>query len=399
MTTCTPLTLAHCTVDGTVRRAVLMLRAAPALLVVTGALGLACPVAAKAAAKRTGKSVGKDRAWASKGLFASDSVWNLPQKRNRPGLDPSSGERVRALSGLIEYRKRLPQFLGGGYPGLGADTYSTPIYRVARSTRRVPVTVHTDPHKRGFIGVAAAGVPIPPGATPAAGTDGHMTIYQPSTDTLWEFWRAVRQPDGWHASWGGAIRHVSRSPGYYSPNAWPDLPKGEGWNWGSTATSLPVAGGTVTTQELRKGHIPHALAMAVPLPCKDVFSWPAQRDDGVSTASDCLPEGARLRLDPAVDVDALNLHPVARTLARAAQEYGIIVRDQTRVSAQFYLESPQPAQPSPYTGPGGLFAGAGPWQVLEGFPWDRLQLLPLSLCRSAPCHRRDPAPRLSSRRQ
>ena len=71
-----------------------------------------------------------------------------------------------------------------------------------------------------------------------------------------------------------------------------------------------------------------------------------------------MPQGAHLRLDPAVDVDSLGLHPVARMLAEAAQRYGVIVRDRTRVSAQFFLESPPRDQRSPYTGAGGLFAGA-----------------------------------------
>ena len=63
-----------------------------------------------------------------------------------------------------------------------------------------------------------------------------MTIWQPKTDTLWEFWQASKQSDGWHASWGGAIKHVSQSRGYYTTNSWPGLSQP---NWGATATSLP----------------------------------------------------------------------------------------------------------------------------------------------------------------
>ncbi len=128
--------------------------------------------------------------------------------------------------------------------------------------------------------------------------------------------------------------------------------------------------------------------MAVPLPCKDIFSWPAQRDDGDSTASDCLPQGARLRLDPAVDIEALGLHPVAKTLARAAQEYGIIVRDRTRVSAQFFLESPRPGEPSPYTGPGGLYRGAG---AVAGAQWLSLAPAPVAAAQPVPVGAMSPA--------
>jgi len=317
-------------------------------------------------------------------LFAPDSIWNRPLPPDAP-LDPGSDSRVRALAELIAMRRSLPPSLGGGPPNLAADAFSTPIYRVFERTRRVPVRLPADTHSPTLRRILADGVPIPEGAAPAAGSDGHLTVYQPSQDTLWEFWRARREADGWHAAWGGVMRRVSRNPGYYSGAAWPGLSGRDGWNWGSTATSLPVAAGTVTLEELRRGRVDHALAMAIPDPCRDVFSFPAQRTDGTSVRGDCMPEGAHLRLDPALDVGSLGLHPVARMLAEAAQRYGVVVRDRTRVSAQFFLESPPRDQRSPYTAPGGPFAGRSSSRVLAGFPWDRLQLLPLRLCRRAPC--------------
>ena len=174
-----------------------------------------------------------------------------------------------------------------------------------------------------------AGVPIPSDAKPAAGTDGHMTVYQPSSDTLWEFWQASKKADGWHASWGGVITNVSRSPGYYTNASWPSLAASDGWHWGATATSLPVIAGTIMIDELRRGRIDHALALAIPNACAGRFTWPAQRTDGTATATDCLPEGAHLRIDPAVDLSKLTLPRVTRILAEAAQRYGIIVRDRT----------------------------------------------------------------------
>ena len=319
-------------------------------------------------------------------LFGADSVWNRALPADAP-LDPGSAARVRALTELIETRRGLPAWRGGGPPNLATNAFSTPIYRVFERARRVPVRLPAGGSSPALRRIMADGVPIPEGAAPAAGSDGHLTVYQPSQDTLWELWRARREADGWHADWGGAMRRVSRSSGYYSGAAWPGLTGRDGWNWGSTATSLPVAAGTVTLEELRRGSIDHALAMAVPDPCRDLFSWPAQRTDGTSVHGDCMPQGAQLRLDPALDVAALGLHPVARMLAEAAQRYGVVVRDRTRVSAQFFLESPPRDQRSPYTAPGGLFAGSAPSEVLARFPWDRLQLLRLRPCRRAPCPR------------
>ena len=98
-----------------------------------------------------------------------------------------------------------------------------------------------------------------------------MTIWQPSTDTLWEFWQASKQYGGWHASWGGAIKHVSQSPGYYTPNSWPGLSAS---NWGGTATSLPVIGGTMLVRDLRSPWIRHALALDLPAPEPDTTRGP-----------------------------------------------------------------------------------------------------------------------------
>ena len=33
-----------------------------------------------------------------------------------------------------------------------------------------------------------------------------------------------------------------------------------------------------------------------------VFSWPAQRTDGLLDSPDAIPEGARFRLDPNLDI-------------------------------------------------------------------------------------------------
>jgi hypothetical protein len=270
-------------------------------------------------------------------------------------------------------------------PWIGEVGGSTPFYVVARNQQKLFVKLDTGPWGAELQTALAQGVPIPPHAVAASGSDGYLTVYQPATDTLWEFWKAVRKPEGWHASWGGVMQHVSSNPGYYTGSSWPGLTGPSGWNWGSTATSLPVIGGTVRIDELRSGVIPHALALAIPDACARVFTWPAQRTDGASTATNCLPEGARLRLDPKLDLATLDLPPVTRILATAAQRYGIIVRDVTHHAVGFYAEDPTPTGTNPYIGPHGLYDGLRPWAFLPQFPWERLQLLRMTECTAAPC--------------
>jgi hypothetical protein len=317
-------------------------------------------------------------------LFARDAVWNTSVPADAP-LDRTSGARVAALVRSIERSKER-----NIYPNIATKQYSTPLYIVPRAQAKVPVVLDAGPWADSFRRALADGVPIPKGATPAEGTDGHMTVYQQTTDTLWEFWRAVRRKNRWHASWGGAMQNVSKNPGYYNNTVWPGLAPNEGWNWGSTATSLPVAGGLMTMAELRRGRVDHALAIATGLSCASMFAFPAQRHDGADPSPTCMPEGARLRLDPKLDLDRLELPQITRIVARAAQRYGMILRDTTGGgTVSFYAEAPQGSRSSPYSGPDSLFGAVSGWKAVERFPWDRLQLLRMRLCTKFPCR---PAP-------
>ena len=202
-----------------------------------------------------------------------------------------------------------------------------------------------------------------------------MTIWQPATDKFWEFFRMRPEPDGWHAAWGGAIEHVSQSPGYYTASSWP----GALTVWGASATSLPVAAGLITIADLRSGVIDHALSVALPAPRAGVYAWPAQRSDGTG-GPNTIPEGARLRLDPSLDLNSLNLPPLTHMIAEAAQRYGIIVRDQTHYGISFYAEDPtQYGGNKLYYGTHGFFGGMTPQQLLARFPWSDLQVLKLQL--------------------
>ena len=164
---------------------------------------------------------------------------------------------------------------------------------------------------------------MPADAQPAGGTDKHLVVWQPSTDRLWEFWQLEDTSEGWQARWGGAMQNASSASGVYGPEAWP----GAGTGWGASASSLSIAGGLITLEDLEKGVINHALAIGIPNVRGGVYASPAQRTDGTSTSSLSLPEGARLRLDPSLDLAALHLPRLTLMIAEAAQRYGIVVRD------------------------------------------------------------------------
>jgi hypothetical protein len=70
---------------------------------------------------------------------------------------------------------------------------------------------------------------------------------------------------------------------------------------------------------------------------------------------------------------------MTRMMAKAAQRYGMIVRDQTGHAISFFAENPADQGSDPYTSPDGFYGGPYPNAVIQAFPWDHLQLLKMDL--------------------
>jgi hypothetical protein len=303
--------------------------------------------------------------------FSLDGFWNKALSPEAP-LDPRSAALTHAFGQEI-----MQEELVSKGPFLNTTAWSVPIYTVPAGQRTVRVQL-VDPSPKPALQAAWSRVPLPPDAIPAAGTDKHLVVWQPSTDRLWEFWRLERTVRGWQASWGGTMRNVSSNPGVYGPNAWP----GAESTWGASGSSLSIAGGLITLEDIELGQINHALAMAIPKVSADVYASPARRSDGVSTQPSSLPEGAHLRLDPSLRLDALHLPRLTLMMARAAQRYGIVVMDKSE-NVSFFAQDPITTGVDPFAGPHGYFEGMPPEQLLRSFPWEHLQLLKMRLHRIA----------------
>ncbi|HWC47374.1 MAG TPA: hypothetical protein VG448_00635 [Solirubrobacterales bacterium] len=327
----------------------------------------------------------QDEATASSGaspryfrFFAKKSFWNTRLEADQP-LDPASEKLATAFAAEIKAKEYK-----GERPWINTTDYSVPVYKVPAVQPLVPVRLDS-PYRAPALQAAWRRVPLPPNAQPSEGTDGNLVVYQPATDRLWEFWRFSDEGGVARAAWGGAIRNVSRSSGAYGPKAWPGA---KPW-WGSSASSLSIAGGLITFADLRAGHINHALALAVPRVRRGVFASPARRTDGTSTSATTLPEGTHLRLDPNLDLTTLGLSPLGLMIARAAKHYGIFVRDRAGV-AHFFAQDPASVSGNPYLGDDGYFEGESPGDLLANFPWSSLQVLPMKLHEYDPT---EPGPR------
>ena len=307
------------------------LRSDRSRLVSPRALALVCGLALIVAARATATP------------FAPDSVWEAPLASGAtlvPNSDALVGELRRQVAGP-----------GGAW--INTTNYSAPVYSVGLTQPAVHVALET---YAPALQADLEQVPIPDDAVPSPDSDGNLVVYQPLTDTMWELWRAQKASDGWHAYWGGKMRDVSRNPGYF------DNPLG------ASGTSLALAGGQITIAEMRAERIDHALAVAIPEAAHGTFVWPAQRGDGIATGAHAIPEGTRFRIDPKLDLSALNLSPAARIIAAALQTYGMVVRDQAGAVTLFGED------PAPYgTNPWPDLLGDWPNHVMASLPWDHLQ--------------------------
>jgi hypothetical protein len=307
-------------------------------------------------------------------FFSPTSFWNEALPADAP-LDPSSAGVVGAFDEEIASEEAAKK----GAANINTTAWSVPVYTVPADQPTVKVTlVASRVSLSPALQTAWEAVPLPPEAKPAAGTDRDLVVWQPSTDKLWEFWGLEKTEAGWLAKWGGAIEKDSSDSGAYGPEAWP----GAKSNWGASACSLSIAGGLITLEDLERGEINHALAIAIPNTRAGEYASPAQRTDGYSTAPLSLPEGAHLRLDPNLDLASLHLPRLTLMMAEAAQRYGIFVRD-SAVNVAFVAQDPTPTGANPYTGAHGYFEGKSPQQLLASFPWSHLQLLKMNLHRTS----------------
>lgn len=294
-------------------------------------------------------------------VFSPTSFWYTPIPANAP-LHANSANFVKEI-----IRQKAAYY---GTVMINTREYTSPVYIASAGAPTVKVT-QWDCQKKGYSDASLAeqwaAVPIPDYAVQSKGTDGEMTVYQPSTDTVWEFWQAKKVDGKWQACWGGRLQNASTSSGAFYKY------------YGTTATSLPFLGGQITAEELQRGEIRHAIGFSVvDAEAAGIFSWPANRSDGLNplNLANRIPEGLRFRLDPTVNVDALPMSKAGKVIAKAAQKYGFVVWDKAgalSLRAQNAVSYTAQGQSDPYPA---LFEGKPNYAVLNGFPWDRLQFLP-----------------------
>jgi hypothetical protein len=203
-------------------------------------------------------------------------------------------------------------------------------------------------------------VPIPDEAVPDPEEDGEMAIIDLSTGYEYDFWQAKKEDGKWSASWANRISIYS--DGIYENGL------------SARGAGFALLAGLVRPEELKAGKIEHALVFTYDFTKKDAIVWPATETDGDTVSEKAIPEGARVQLDPDLDLDSLNLEPWEKTIARALQEYGMFLCDD---GGGFELEaiSVLSYDENPYVG---LLEEEEGYAWLRNIPINRFRILKLN---------------------
>lgn len=273
--------------------------------------------------------------------FSPASPWRheLPSD---PPVDPDSAAMIASVQRESALYANMVEF--------GIPIYST-------NPKTPTYAVNCTEVNFGNCPFAGWRVPIPDDAEPHSGSDGVLVTVDESRGLSFEFWRAVKSGDQWSTSFG-AINSLS----------------GSGWGGAATGSGASRLGGVIRIEEIAAGEIRHALALQTENAC-DRFRPPALKSDGDSTRADCIPEGARLQLDPSLDLNSLDLQPGELAVATAMQRYGGYVMDVSGAPLSVSFELDTEAAPGTL---GSVYKDAGfrwDYDAMERIPWDKLRVL------------------------
>jgi hypothetical protein len=301
--------------------------------------------------------------YASLSLFSADSALNQPIAADAT-VDPASDSYVEGFTSAGGLLIQLRQ-------------YSSPVYVADATTPTYDVVL---PCGRAWeLGTdALLGVPIPNWAEPSNDVDGagnpvragrcsassdqdnFMVVLDLATRCEYDLWQARRVEGGWEASWASALSMDSDGIHAHGLSS-----RGSGFAW---------LGGVIWPDELAAGRIEHALVFSYPFTLSGGPVSPATESDGEINRSFALPEGAHVRLDPSLDLDALGLVGAERTVAEAMQVYGLYLVDNGGDSGMgLYAVDPSSVMGDPYAG---LLPDVD-YPSLPKIPLDKLQTLTL----------------------
>lgn len=266
-----------------------------------------------------------------------------------PWLSRASGDDVIDANSA-RYVSRLHQLT----PMISVRASTVAVFAADSSTRTFTITP-TAPYARPANTLSR--IPIPDQVAEVT-TDGPVSVVDQREGCVFDLYEPKRTADGWTAEW------VNATP-VEGSGIYPD-------GLGTRPSGFSAAAGLIWPEELRAGKIDHGLVFGYPYAREGTFGGLATASGGDATDAAALPMGARLRLDPSIDLDALPLSSEERTIARALQQYGMVLGD-TSGNLSFYAPDPRGFAADPYMS----MLGGQPYITLTNIPFDRMQVIDL----------------------
>ncbi len=278
-------------------------------------------------------------------LYSATSFWNTPIPAG-PALAPNSAAMITAS---------LTNYAGSANFAPTNDWGKAIAY--ANAVSRL-FTVGCTLYDCGTV----INFRIPSYAQPTTGSDHHLVVINPSANSELDMWLAA-------AAWSAGSRYVS------SPTGWGALcPQGQHCG-AAVAAGYNAFGGVVRPEEIAQGHIDHALFFTTPYTRSGFIACPATHTDGVANDPNALPEGARIQLDPAFNVDAQPWPRYEKIIAHALQTYGAYLGD-TGGSISF----PGEANVNRGYDAWSLAGVSASSQSLASLPWSSFRVLQIQAC-------------------
>lgn len=273
--------------------------------------------------------------------FSDDSPYNQVIPR-QPVLDADSPAMVKRLSAEVA--------------ALALIKHGLPVYDATEETPVRTITLT----RRDRPALADQQVRVPDGVTPNSGSNRALVVLDWSAGKAWELYRFEWLDAGVRVDSGGYVRFDGIG-----------IPKpSSGYAGGSYLAGL------LRVREIERGFIPHALVFGTKYARRGMWRHPAQQTDGKLSGAEYIPVGARIQLDPTLDLDAIpGLTPGERTIAEALQTYGAYCVGASGEPFLFFCERAVDAGTSD---PGAVYTANGFTEdgaMLEHIPWDRLRVL------------------------
>lgn len=252
--------------------------------------------------------------------FSADSYWNVPIPENAP-IHPDSEEMVSFLASDNQFDGCIT------LTGTGSNRWGMPIYMADASSPEynVPSTKYTVPPEFGSLR-------IPVGAQPADTRDSEMIVYDVERGLVAQLSKASfsAASNTWSVT-GGSVAYLD-SNGLYGALDGSDEPRN-----GGSFRGYNGAVAAISYDDVVAGLVDNVVKIGVHNSRNEAIA-PMIGSDGDLEIAAALPQGARIRIRPDLDLTSLNLDPQALIIARGLQQYGAIIGDSTGGSIVLYLE-------------------------------------------------------------